>query len=331
MQFLKDYIGQKDFVRMAENLANAVLTEANVPFPVICCTGLAGSGKTKAVSALVKAMMKAAEGQKNHLGEDDKFVYVELNSAISLPDLVGRLAEVGNHRRAIFFIDEAAAINKKVLNYLKSVLETDNKVKEVRYQDFIWEANPFRHLWVFASNENLKDSAIFGPSGRAMSIQFQPYSKLEVVALMKYRADRYKKQFQLTDEAIEYFVERVLPNGRAIKNLIDVECLYTGGKITIDKAKKICKDYYRFPMGLGLNDVRTLKFLNTDLQGKQVNEIASNCGGEPNHETSYRLTWLAGFGLTDTKAGKKRITTKGIEYLSKLADSQKKTAATKKD
>jgi hypothetical protein len=324
MKFFTGYIGQREAVDMGENICNMIASEQDLPLPPLSLTGYAGLGKTHYAELLARKMSEASSGQ----GSEKEFRLVTINSASSLPVLIGQLIECAG-KRIVFFLDEAQAINKKVLNFLKPILETEKQTKSVRYGDFVFEANPFNQMWIFASNENLRDSAIFGPSGRAHTLQFQPYTRGEVKELMKYKAARWAKNFTLKDDAIDYLADRVLPNGRAISTLIEVECLYMGGTIGLDKAKEIVKKYKRFPLGLGANDIKTLMFLGSDENGKQVNEIASHCAGEPAKDTSYRLQWLAGLGFTGTKAGKKVLTSKGKEYLVKLEESQKKAKAKK--
>lgn len=330
MKFTKEYIGQSEFCRTAENICNAVAEERNIPLPCLGFTGYAGLGKTNAAENLAKWLKQASEGQTNALGERDEFAYVEINAATTLPNLINMLVEI-EHKRVLIFVDEAHALSKKVLNFLKPILEIGNAMtKEIRHGDFRFTVDRKRHLWIFASNENLLDSAIFGSTGRATSLQFVPYSRAEVIALIKFKAAFWAKEFKITPEAVEYLAERVLPNGRAIDHLVKDECMYSGPTITVEKAKEMCKTYKRFPGGLCVNDIKTLKFLGIEASGKQVNEISSHCGGEPSKETSYRLQWLAGLGYVDTKAGKKRLTPSGAKYLADLEAKQKaKKAATR--
>ncbi len=315
MKFFKGYIGQREAVEMGENICNAIAEKRAIPLPALELTGNAGTGKSRFALALAEAMAKASV-------DDEPFTLITVNSVSSLPTLISQMVEAEG-KRVIFFFDEAHAINKKILNFLKPILETEKQVKSVRYGEFTFTADPFKQLWIFASNENMRDGAMFGATGRAHQIQFVPYSSDEVKELIRYKAARWSKEFTLTDAAVDYLAGRVQPNGRAVSDLVEIDCLYMRGNITEIRAKELCKLKKRFPGGLRVNDIRTLLFLGTDATGKQVHEIASHCGGEAPADTQGRLQWLAGYGYVNTKAGKKMLSIDGEKYLAEIQAKQK--------
>lgn len=314
MKFFENYIGQLRVIDQLTEVCNAVAECRNIPLQPLNFTGHAGLGKTYLAELLAREMGRASKGEVQ---------YLEINSATSLPVFLTRWIDHIEGRKCVIFIDEAHALSKKMGNFLKPILETNRSVKQIRYGDFVLTSNPYDHLWIAASNEEPKDSALFGGTGRFETLPFVPYSEEQVKAIIKQKADKWKGKMKIDSDAINYLVGRVLPNARAISQLVESDCLLHGGTISLAVAKEMCVRKGRFPMGLRSEDIKTLTFVGKDEKGRQVNEIAAACGGEDAKTTSYRLQWLAGYGFILTNAGKKYLTLQGKEYLAKLAAAQK--------
>lgn len=322
MKFFEGYIGQKQAVDHASEVCNATAEGRHIPFQPVNLTGHAGLGKTLFMDLFAENLSKASGSE---------FRSVEINSATSLPVFLGIWIDHIEGKKAVIKIDEVHALSKKLGNFLKPILETNRAVKQIRHGDYVLTANPFEHLWIAASNEEPKDTALFGGTGRFETVQFVPYSQDEMKAMITQKADKWAKdgKMKINGDAVNYLVTRCLPNARAISQLVESDCLLHGGTITLAVAKEICVRKGRYPMGLRREDIITLQFVGKDEKGRQVNEIAAACGGEDARTTSYRLQWLAGYGFIQTNAGKKYLTLQGKEYLTKLADSIRRAKTAK--
>lgn len=322
MKVFENYIGQRQVIGHLTEVCNAVAEGRHLPFQPLTFTGHAGLGKTYLAELLARELGKISGGE---------FRYIEINSATTLPGFLSIWVDHLEGKKAVIFIDEVHMLSKKVANFLKPILETNRAVKQVSYQDFRLTSNPYEHLWIAASNEEPKDTALFSGTGRFESLPFVPYSQEEMKGIILQKADKWAKdgKMKIAGDAVNYLVTRCLPNARAISQLVESDCLLHGGTITLAIAKEICVRKGRYPMGLRREDIQTLQFVGKDEKGRQVNEIAAACGGEDARTTSYRLQWLAGYGFILTNAGKKYLTLQGKEYLTKLADSIRRAKAAK--
>lgn len=328
--YLKGYIGQAHIVTYLNRLIHAVATGKNIALHPLEFTGYAGLGKTSLAILLAAVMRQVTANPKAKQGEDDTdaFHFSELSSGVTLPGFMQHWANNVQGRRAIVLIDEAQGFkNEKVKNLVKRILETGKSVKEITHEEFSITSNPFQQLFIFATNEEPRDTALFGPCGRTKQLQFLPFSKADSLAVIKQKAE--KSHVDLSDAAAEYLVERVLPNGRAISELIENDCALfaaaNSGRMSIEAAKQLVAETGRFPMGLRKADITTLLFIAKDEKGKQVQEIASASGGEAKATTSYRLQWLAGLNLIRTASnGRKVLTQAGLDYLNTLKEKAAK-------
>lgn len=317
-KFFKGYIGQEHVVSYCSRVCEAVAQGRRIPLQPLALLGHAGLGKNNLTYRLRDELTAASKKE---------FSYVEVSNSTSLPNFISIWANLIEGKKVLVFLDEAHNLkNKKVVDLIKRLLETEREVRTVRHEDNILTSNPFEQLFVFASNEEPNDSALFGPTSRTKSLKFIPFSDSEVVAMMKLKASRWPK-FKIDQDAIEYLKSRVLPNGRAISELIENECLLMGNHVSLSMAKQLVKEYGRFPNGLRREDIKTLLFLGKDTKGRQVNEVGAACDGEDSKTTSYRLQWLAGLGYIFTHSGKKFLTAQGEQYLQmikKMQDTKKK-------
>lgn len=309
--YLKGYVGQSHIIDYANLVLDAVAEKRNYPFQPWELRGMAGLGKNHLADTVGKTINKISNGEFN---------YIEMSSAITLPAFFKFWNDHVDGKRVIVFVDEAHYIrNGKVLNMLKRLLETEKQPKQITHEEHTLEANPFNHHWIFATNEFAKDTALFGPTSRTKELQFEPFTPSEVFELIMLKADNCK--INITEAAAEFLVYRVLPNGRAITELVqdEVFLISKGKSVTIEMAKELVTRFGRFDKGLMRPDIQTLRFIGKDERGKQVQEIAAaNAGEDPRH-ARYRLQWLAGLGMMRTGGnGRKVLTDDGRNYLEKL-------------
>lgn len=315
MRFFEKYVGQKEAITELTEVCNVVAEGRNIPHQPLNFAGHAGQGKTYLAELFANELARASNGE---------YKFVALNAAIPLPDFIAKWVDHIEGRKCVIWIDEVHTMSKKMANFIKPIIETNRGVKSVRYMDYVLTSNPYEQFWLVASNEEPKDTALYGPTGRFKTIMFHPYTAAEVKAIMKQKTERWGGKVKIDDTAIDYLVTRCVPNARSISQLIEGDCLRIGGHIKLADAKALCVRYGYFPMGLRRADIQTLTFVGKDDKGRQVNEIAAACGGEDGRTTSYRLQWLAGYGFIVTQAGKKLLTAQGKKYLTDLAEAQKK-------
>lgn len=316
------WIGQADVIRNLNKVVSAILKDANVPLQPLFLEGFAGLGKTSLAKLIAEVL------------QPHGFSFVEIPSSITLPAFLQLWGNLIEGKKVVVFVDECAQIvkNKKVANLLKRVLETQRNVMPIAHDSGHITANPFQHFWIFASNEEPKDSALFGPSSRTKSLLLQPYTPEETQAIIAQKADKWG--FKIDKDAIEYLSGRVMNNGRAISSLVEDDLLLhatlSEGKISLEVAKAIVQETKRFPLGLRGVDIKTLQCLSNEPRGRQVAELAMLCGGEDPKTTGDRLRALAGLGLVQTTAnGRKAMTDKGAQYVRELAEAQKAAKAAK--
>ncbi len=317
--YFENYVGQSDVVRYCNLVLNALTQGRNIALQPLFFSGFAGLGKTKFANLLayfLNLLFREKTGEAFH--------FVEISSSITVPEFLKIWMNEIEGKQVVIFIDECHGLkNLKLVNLLKRIMETERSIKTVRYNDFNLTANPFQQLFILASNDELMDSALCGPSSRTKTLQFQPYSPEEMKEIMRQKAA--KQHIDVSEAAIEFFQTRARPNARCISELIENDCKLYGDKITIETAKQIVKDSGRFIGGLRKVDIQTLMFIALDTKGKQVQEIAAACSGEDKKTTSYRLQWLAGMNLIKTLGnGRKGLTPEGLEYLKNLHDSSKR-------
>lgn len=335
--FFPGMIGQGHIVGEFNEILTLEKRGAALPLRPRAFVGGAGLGKTR-LSQLIGEAREEIHGGGNHR-------FVEVPAGITRPQLIAMLASDVANRAATVFVDEAHAMRPDVRNMLKPILETGGDCRDVRLsQECIFPADPFKHLWLFASNEDIaaKDPALFGPTGRTSSMHFLPFNSPEKCGLIRLSLTTGANAVKVDADAIAFLEKRVWPNARAITQEMCPEirqkAILAGGKVTLAFAKAFCagelhtgvidkRTVSRFPLGLQWIDIQTLQFLAADTKGKQVSEIGHACGGEPMKSTSYRLQWLASLGLVATLAnGRKGMTTQGATYLHTMQTMEKRAA-----
>jgi len=341
--FFPGYIGQSSAVGELNEVLTLEKKGANEPFRPLHFKGPAGLGKTRF------AKMIAAARDEMHGGEH-RFVVVPPGT--TRPQLISILAKEVAGRPATIFCDESHDMEKRLRNMLKPILETDGQCEDVPLsEECIFPANPFQHLWITASNEDCaaKDPALWGPSGRFTSLDFVAYSDSEKAALLKLalKGGEDVEEIKADADAVEFLCKRVWANARAITQEMGPElrkkALLAGGKINLAFAKAfaagerhhVSEDkrhtVARYPMGLTWKDIQILRFLDAEVKGKQVSEIANHIQ-EPMKSAQYRLHWLSGeLQLIQTLAnGRKGLDKQGGSYLATMEAARVRMEAAKK-
>lgn len=314
MRFFEKYIGQKPVINELSMVCNAVAEGRHIPHQPFFLDGDAGLGKTFLSDLFASELGRASGGEVKT---------VEINSATSITDFCGKWIDHIEGRRAVIKIDEAHALSKKMKNFLKPILETNRSVKVIPYEDFRFTSNPYEHQWIAMSNEEPRDPALFGPTGRFRTLSLTWYSPADMKAMIKQKVERWQGKLKIDDAAIDYLITRCVPNARSISQLVEGDCLLIGGHIKLADAKELCVKNGYFPRGLRREDIQALQFIGRDDKGRQVNEVAA-CVGKSPQTASYHLQVLAGYGFVVTQSGKKFLTSQGKQYLTDIVEAQKK-------
>ena len=303
-----DYIGQTPIINYLNRTLTVKRENPKFAWQPLALLGYAGVGKTKLAKKIYNAVAKI----------DKEYSFVKIPSGIGFSEFVNLFINEMEGRKVVAFIDEAdtkSFNNRKVLNLLKLLTETERQIEIVNAGEVTLTANPLNHLWMIATNEETCDSALFGASGRFKCLYLNLCDIQETTQLIKLFAK--KAHIKLSDSVSEFLANRVMPCPRAISELVENELVLYGNNISLDTAKQIVVENGRFPKGLRLLDLKALKFMGSDLKGKQIQEIAAYCA-ENERMTKTRVTTLVGLGLASTYSGKKLVTNKGLQYLREL-------------
>lgn len=320
---LKNYIGQAHviafFLRFLERVEEKTgLFQLGAHF----FAGLAGQGKSNIMEAIAAAVVAA----------DDRFQIVRVEAGQTYNDLVTHFVDAGDNFR-IFIFDEIAqflsAGKHKKSGLLRQMLETGaTHRREIDLGGNVFvTADRTRQLFLFASNDDPKDDALFGATGRCKIHVLESLTDSEKAAMLDVMLARAGAT--LTEAAKPFILSRVRPNARAVKIMGEEVACYGKG-LTLEKAKALCSERGFFEAGWTKADVSILVRLGKNDKGCQVNELSAMTG-EDSSQTSGRLKHLVAAGLVQSVNGRKILASAGLEYLSKLQAKQaaKKAAAKK--
>jgi hypothetical protein len=207
---------------------------------------------------------------------------------------------------------------------LKLLTETGGKVKEISLpigkEEFKVTVNPALHLFIGASNETIKDTALVGSSGRFKSLQFMPYSDAGKRVLFHLMSPTYARGIEFPESVLEIMVRNVRPFARSIKSLLQsIRARAVHGQDVITdngiKAALVASGYR--PGGWTEKHLKVLLFI--DKAPRQVMEISAGpLQGASQGDTQSILAELMQGMLVRTENGKKIITSEGQTYLKNL-------------
>lgn len=346
--FFPGYIGQAGAVAHFNEMLTLEEKGFALTLRAQAFTGEAGLGKTE----FAKRIAEAREGIH---GAEHRFLCIA--PGITAAALIKDLAQNANNRPATIFIDEAHDLKPGVRNMLKPILETGGRIEDVKLsEECIFTSNPFQHLWVSASNEDLaaKDAALWGSNGRFSRQHFFSYSDADKAALLRLSLGAHEESgeagaaIKIDADAVQFLIGRVWGNARSITQemgpLLRNKALIHGGKINLAFAKAFCAGELhegltaeqrdkvkRYPRGLLWEDIEALSFMDSDKRGKLVSEVANRVG-LPAKTMAERLRWLAGelgFVATHT-SGRKVLALPGAEYLAAKKAADVRAQAAKK-
>ena len=323
--YFPDNIGQHAAVEHANGIIHKELYSPTPSYkkPVVY-TGEAGMGKTSFVSKFHSTIQEATNSE---------WTMVELNPDESVRDFLARWkAGVVTGRKVMTFTDEVHTLpdNKKLAGIYKRLLETNRETKNiVVYHDgeeHHLAADPYNHIHLAASNEEIGDEALAGPAGRYRTVYMAPYVYDEIGRLVSLMGNRAGLNF--SSDALEYLAKRVKGSGREIDALIEELGFCCKEKICIDDARRTCARTKRFPDGLDQKDVMALTLL-----GKRKDSSAGDLSAtlrEDEASTKKRLRILAGSLHCFSKGrGRFALSDDGKTYLTELARQQAESAKMK--
>ena len=237
-----------------------------------------------------------------------------------------------------FFGDECHELGCK--NQLKAVTETGGKAKTlyptIGKETIELVIDPSKWIFVLASNESLKDSALAGSTGRFHALTLEPYEDDARKSLIKTMAKAYSVNLPHSQECLDLLSGNVRPFARAIKNLVlDINVHSRDKEKTIKgiqdlKAALLDRDYYKG--GFKKVHIDVMKFLGKDANGRQVKEIAQSAlnGLDIKDVQSILDELMQANFLKTTTTGKKILTQQGVDYLTSLATPKAKAATATK-
>ena len=299
---------------MMKDIASIVhdATQGKMPLPPVFLSGFAGLGKTYGVSLIARLL--------------DTHKLIELPPGFTARML--KKALVDNWTEPfILFLDEMHDMDAGCKNLLKALTETNGRVKEftlaIGSEEYTIEIDPRKHLFIGASNEPIKDSALVGASGRFRDCQFLPYSDADKSVIMDALAETYLPDVDLPAATRKIIARNCRPFARSIKMML--ERLRTEQKTGTDISteagvKQAIKDAGYYPGGWRGEHVGILTFLAASPAGRQVQEIAQGpMRGASSGQASALLAELMQGDLIVTLGnGRKAATDTAVKLLKSL-------------
>lgn len=342
--YFPGYIGQAHIVGAFNEALTLEALGKVIPLGAEFLAGPAGLGKTHLAELFAKARAEIH-------GPDHRFL--SFNAAtLTSGHFIAQLIEHCVGRPVTIFIDEVGSLTPKMRNMLKTLIETGGEVKDITLaENVVFPSNPFQHKYFLASNEDVtaKDPALFGSTGRCITRHFEPYSPAEKKALIRYGMARGAEVTKIDADAVDFLERRCFPNAREIvgdtgvtTELRKKAMFAPGGKISLAFAKSYCAGELshlpadriheggRYLLGLKWADVMLLEYLNGEVSGRQVQDIAVHIG-LPKKDAGDKLVLLAGADLVQTlNNGRKALTKNGATYLATLRALKTKSEAARK-
>lgn len=293
-------------------------TQGRRALPPVFLSGYAGLGKTFCVD-LIAGMLP-------------DFKYIKLPPGFTASAFKKALVE-NCHRPFIFFLDEMHDLDSGIANLLKTLTETNGRIREfnvmVGREEYTITIDPRIHWFIGASNEPIKDAALVGQSGRFRNCQFLPYSKEDMPVLFTMLAEQYLPEANLSSQVKKTLAANCRPFARSMKMML--ERMWTeikeGHELTdtVSTQKALAAAGY-YPGGWRKQHIDVLTFLATDEKGRQVQEIAQGpMRGASSKEASELLAELMQGQLIITLGnGRKAATKEAIALLKSLAAPAKK-------
>lgn len=299
---------------MLKDVASIVhdATEGKMPLSPLFFSGFAGLGKTFAVDCMAALL------------PDHRLI--SLPPGFTAKVLKKALVDYSTES-FILFIDEAHDMESGCRNLLKAITETNGKIKTFKLaigaEEYSVTIDPRKHLFIMASNEPLKDSALVGASGRFRDCQFLPYSETDKTAILDILSAQYLPGVNLPAATRKVIARNVRPFARAIKMML--ERLRTEGKagadLTTEAGIKLAiasAGYY--PGGWRGEHVAILKFLSASPHGRQVQEIAQGPmrGASTGQASAVLAELMQGDLIVTLGNGRKAATETAIKLLKSL-------------
>lgn len=298
-----------------ENVTN----DGSVALPPLFFSGFAGLGKTHAAELIAEALQP--------YGFEFIQIPIGCKSSVLAKILVDSL---DSRAPVIFFLDEMHALKDQASkNLLKTVTETGGKVKEIRVQigreEFQATVNPSRHLFIGASNEAIKDTALVGASGRFLDVQFLPYNAAGIKVLFDLLKPKYLVNTEITPEAEAVALRNVRPFARSIKVLQQTIRRQVKLGMAVGTAEGMTDALAAagyIPGGWTKRHLSVLLFI--DRAPRQVQEISNGpLMGSAEGMTQGLLSELMQASLIRTENGKKIVTAEGQSFLKQFKSKKK--------
>lgn len=324
---ITNYIGQKGIVDAINEELKAYENAQRDGKPFAHCPklfgGWTGAGKSFLARAYAKALAKYG------------YNYIEVppkagrKDIYSIFDKIRTIDEFGNFSCIPFVIlwDETQGQGKDIIQLLKAMIQEWNKVHSVTRQGCVFPYDPFNHVHIFASNNDL-DAALVR---RCNSYTLTESSPAEMAKLAE---EMICKQYGLKmgDAAMESLLSRCKPfpgDLQEVARPLAIRAQAEGKNIlSADTVTEVLRSKGFFPLGLRRPDMAIINALATKgIQPTKVLRFAAK-DDKPN-DTQKKVDWLINAGLVLPARNGYTLTDKGGDYAKKIMDAQKKSKAAK--
>lgn len=321
--YLSGYIGATDVKFELNCSLHSLATKPNNRADRFRFVGPAGAGKTHAMDAFISSATEILS--------DKGFTYAiyDVPTGMTKRQFIDGWngQKLTDYDYVFFRVDEAHAHNMTASPLWQSAkcMMDAQSIRDVPFSDTEFlPANPFRHFWCLASNEDIKDAAI---RSRCKAINVSMPTKAECVALFDYFLTVFAPDAKLTEEAKNHFLTHTLANPRELRDFVKSLAKFPADEFTLDTAHEVTRRFNYSPLGLRLQHRKMLVAMNNNSKGLQVGELAIIAGEARDSASSMIQDMQALELVVTTSQGRKALAPGGVRYLAMLADLKKAAKA----
>ena len=313
MNMLNEVIGQQQAKTELEfRLNNHINTKG--AFPNLLLTGSKGDGKSHLARKIGKNLPDFSDGSRDYKAFFTINGSALKNLRVFFEQYCSQFAD--GDKYCTVFIDEAHEIKKPVQAALLSVLENTKTNRNVyEYEDIPYYFDFRKVTFIFATTD--EDKLVEPLIDRLLKITLSPYTPDELAEIIN---GVVGEAMEFDKGVLEKASQYVRRNARKADQLAK-DILSLGVPVfKMIHLKKLIEKTNLAPMGLDLDEIRTLRILEecASSDGLSLGQLASRMGRPGRSMQKGVEPYLLANNLMEID-GKRRITAKGREYLKNLA------------
>lgn len=299
-----DFIGQNNLRKKINFYIN--YQKNNGFIKPLLFVGQRGVGKTTLAR-------KTGFNLKNNNGAERKFIEINGASLSNLDSFINQVITLHViDRECTLLIDEAHSVNKKIIDWLLSVLSLSEKNTSRAFHsgiEYQFDFSKFNFLAATTNPEKLP----LPLKSRLTRLEFEPYSIKDLVKILH----KYTKEIEYKDNIEQDIVSHARGCPRIVSENIGKDLKQVNEKvITKEIWQQIKKVLGYLPMGLNTKEIQILRFLEAN--GPQsLTAIAAHLGLDASATRRDYELFLLSNGLINI-AGTRNLTPRGQTILKSI-------------